>query len=256
MPPRPEQQLQATLTLDRGGYTVRATRANGQPVPDAWGELEASLSVPRQFDAYSQRPLGSATGSWSGAWDRQFAPEQAQIAARAWVAAPGYVTAAVTETLRAAPLMAEELAQPFWSGQPPCRQGFTDFEVAQAALGLPVARLAAPPAGASLDGVAVEVTMGTATFTTRYALFGGAWLALLQRTSAEPYEGAGWGEARYDPEAVNVAVDGTQGYLVRHYDAWVLNWKLDNVGLELRAPVAALSADELAQLAAQVEVKP
>jgi len=254
--PRAEQQLRAALTVDHDSYTLRAVGADGQPVSGAWGELETSISVPGQFDMFSQQPLSAENGTWSGVWDRQFKPEQAQIAARAWAAAPGYVTATVTETLSGTPLTVEETALAFQTGAPPCRQQFADPAAAQVALGLPLARLTLPPAGAALVGVAAEVVPAQATFTTRYELANGAWLALTQRATSERYDSAGWGAARYDPEASVVAVGATQGYLIRRYGVWTLNWKPSDTGLELRAPLGTLAADDLVQLAVHVQTAP
>jgi hypothetical protein len=112
------------------------------------------------------------------------------------------------------------------------------------------------PAGTALRAILTEATDGATTTRTQYDLPGGAWLELTQRVSAEQYEGAGWGEARYDPEAQQLAVGAARSYLVRRYGAWLLNWKLGTAGFELRTPVDALAAEELAGLAASVQLMP
>lgn len=254
--PRPDQQLRATLALDRSGYALEARTSDGQPVAGAWGELEASFSVPGQFEAFSSRSLAAANGTWTGGWDAQMRPEQAQIVARAWVAAPGFVTAALTQTVSTAPLTAEEAGRVFGGGWAPCRQEFADPTAASAGLGLPIARLATLSAGAALLAVQAEVVPGWAMITTRYDLPNQAWLTLTQRVTTEQYDSAGWGETRYDSEAQPVLVGAEAGYLIRRYDVWVLNWKLGTTGLELRAPASAFSADALTQLAAGVTLAP
>jgi hypothetical protein len=256
VPPRPDQQLTATLALDRSGYELEARGADGQPVPGAWGAMEADFSVAGEFDAFTSRPLRSGSGAWADGWDAQFQAERAQIVARAWVAAPGYVTAALTQTLSSLPLTPAEVARSFGSSPPPCRQQFADPAAASASLHLPVARLAGPPAAVAMLGVQAEVVPGWMTITTQYVMPNQVWLDLTQRATTAQYESAGWGEARYDPEAQQVQIGSASGYLVRHYGIWTLNWKLGTTGLELRAPASGLAAAELVQLATTVEVAP
>lgn len=254
--PQPDQQLSATLVLDRDGYEIQARTSDGRQVDGAWGELEASFSIAGQFEAFTGRPLSVGNSRWSGAWDGQMQPERAQIVARAWVAAPGYVTVALTQTVSTAPLSSDEVTRALGGGWAPCRQQFANPMAASSHLGLPVARLTAPPPGASLVTVQAEVLPGWATITTRYDLPNQSWLDFTQRVTTEQYYTAGWGEARYDPEAQPVSVGAEQGYLIRRYDVWVLNWKSGSTGLELRVPVAALSSDELVHLATTVETSP
>jgi hypothetical protein len=255
-PPRPEHQIAATLAVDAGGWQVRAHDANGQPVVGAWGAIEAGFLVDEQFSGFSSGLLGRKnTGAWSGSWDPQMRPEQARIAVRAWVGAPGHVTAVLTETTGNTPMSAEQQAHAFWEGALPCRQTFADAAAAHQVLGLPIAELRTLPAGAALRTVQAEITPGWVTLTTQVELANSAWLTLVQRSTTEQYEGAGWGEARSNAEARVVPVGGETGYLILRYGLWVLNWKVGAVVMELRAPAAALSPEELARLAAQVEVQ-
>jgi hypothetical protein len=55
--PQPDQQLSATLVLDRDGYEIQARTSDGRQVDGAWGELEASFSIAGQFEAFTGRPL-------------------------------------------------------------------------------------------------------------------------------------------------------------------------------------------------------
>lgn len=254
--PHPEQLLQATLAIDRNGYAIRVTGTRGEPAAGAWGQLEASFSVSDQFESYTAHPLDTGSSQWSGGWDGQLRPEQARIAARAWVAAPGYVTAALTQTVSATPLTPAEQARAFWSSPAPCRQRFSSPAAAQAALKLPLARLDGTSLNTTLAGVDAEILPGWATITTRYDPPDAAWLDLTQRLTSEQERGARWGEARYDPEAREVAVGSARGYLIQQYSRWVLNWELGASGLELRAPAAAVSADDLIGIAARVALAP
>jgi len=148
-PPGPVQQLQARLQADRDGWRLRVTDATGQAPPGPlWGELEAASP-----NAATVRPLqDSADGTWSAAWDEHIRQGDGQIIVRAWVAAPGYVTAAVTQTVPGegdARLM-------FGAPEPPMHQTFTTLETAQAAVDFPVAHPGSLPTGAELTTVQVE----------------------------------------------------------------------------------------------------
>jgi hypothetical protein len=71
--------------------------------------------------------------------------------------------------------------------------------------------------------------------------------------SSERYDGAGWGQARYAPEARPASVVQATGYVIQRFGWWVLDWKVDNVGFELRAPLPALSLDDLVTIVAGVQ---
>jgi hypothetical protein len=82
-----------------------------------------------------------------------------------------------------------------------------------------------------------------------YRLPDDVWLELTQMVTAVQYASAGWGQARYAPEARPVTVGQATGYLVRQFGWWVLDWKEGDVGFELRAPVQAFSLEELLNVA-------
>jgi len=68
-----------------------------------------------------------------------------------------------------------------------------------------------------------------------------------------PGRSAGWGQARYAPEARPVTVGETRGYVVQQFGWWTLDRKVGDVGFELRAPVLALSLEELVNIATGVQ---
>jgi hypothetical protein len=249
-PPEPAQRLIAELQADGIGWQLQVVDANGQiPVGPLWGVLEAASPN----GAYT-RPLQDTTdGTWSAAWDSHLIEDEAQVIVRAWVAAPGYATAAITQTVPGegdARLM-------FGTWEPPERQTFATLEAAQATLDSPLYRLGQLPAGATLAGVQVETRADRdrrwMDVIQTYRLSDGDWLELTQMTTTEPYASFGWGQARYAPEARSAMVGPTTGYVVQRFGWWVLDWKLDDVGLELRSPTQALSLEDLLAIAASIE---
>lgn len=69
----------------------------------------------------------------------------------------------------------------------------------------------------------------------------------------EQFESAGWGQARYDPEAQVVHVSDATAYLVKQFDWWILDWKVGNIGFELHAPARVVSVDQLLRIAESVQ---
>jgi hypothetical protein len=114
------------------------------------------------------------------------------------------------------------------------------------------------PAGAELTTVQVETIQyesGQRTNITQvYRLSGGTWLEMIQMVNTERYESAGWDQARYAPEACPATVGQTTGYVIQRFGWWVLDWKVDDVGFELQAPVQAVSPDELLTIAASAQL--
>lgn len=257
-PPTPEQRLHAELTTDRGGWRLHASDPAGRRLPaSAWGVLEAALTSTRGSGGAVRTLAPSADGIWSASWSYTSAPGLVSSVIRAWVAAPGYVTATIVQAIPSEqPLSAADLAQRFSTGPEQCRQIFSDLAAAQVALRTPLAQAPALPAGTAFHAILTEWVDRETTIHSQYDLPGGAWLELTQRVTAEQYEGAGWGEARYDPEARQLAVGTTTGYLVRRYGTWVLDWKIGTIGFELHAPDEALTAEELAGIAASVQSMP
>jgi len=248
--PEPEQRLVADLQADREGWHLHVTDANGQVPPGPlWGFQEIASS-----HSASAGPLrDSPDAIWSAVWHEHEWDDESDICLRAWVAAPGYVTAAVTETVPGA----GEARCMLGAGESPLGQTFTTLEAAQAATEFPLYRPGSLPGGAALDGVRIETVTfdggSQADIHQSYHLADDLWLELTQRARTEPWAGFGWGQARSVPEARPVAVGQTTGYVVQRFDWWVLDWRVGDVGFELRAPVTALSLEDLLAIADSVE---
>jgi len=135
----------------------------------------------------------------------------------------------------------------------PARQTFASLETAQAALDLPLYRLDPLPDGATLDDVQIEIKTHAERRWTNvyqsYRLPDDTWLELTQMITTAQYASAGWGQARYAPEACPVTVGETTGYVVRQFGWWMLDWRVGDVGFELRAPVTALSLEDMLAIA-------
>jgi hypothetical protein len=176
------------------------------------------------------------------------------------VGAPGYLTAIARQTfgLSGAKTLFDNAMTLFGSYFSPNTQTSDTLQAAQAAAGVPLYRLNAAPAGASLDSVRAEVSTGSdiRSVTTRqsYQLSSGAWLELDQHYISPPDTSDNWGEARYDIEAQALSVAGQPAYLRQSLGWWTLDWKIGDDGLELRAPVSAISPENL--IAAAGGVKP
>ena len=76
------------------------------------------------------------------------------------------------------------------------------------------------------------------------------WMAPYSPTCRRP---AAWGRARYAPDARPVSVGQITGYVVQQFGWWMLDWKVGDVGFEVRASVTALSLEELLTLATGVQ---
>jgi hypothetical protein len=246
------QRLVADLQVDRDGWLLQVTDPEGRvPSGPLWGELEAASP-----GSILARPLDDRAGAaWWGTWDEHMRATQGEICVRAWVAAPGYAATAMVVTLPGTGdrpcLLAGE--------KPSYRESYLSLDAAQATLAYPLYRPGHLPAGARLESVVVETRSheprGWGDATQTYRLAGDApagWLELSQQATAEPYPGFGWGQARHDPEATVVTVGGTAGYAIRRSGQWLLDWKCGDAGLELRAPLDALSLEALVAVAAGV----
>ena len=249
-PADPTLWLIAELEADRDGWRLRVTNGTSQiPSGPLWGFQEVTSP-----NAASAGPLrDSADGTWARAWDAHMRQDESQICMRAWVAAPGYVTAAITQTVP----RTGDACRMFGMWEPPARQTFASLEAAGATLDFPLFRPGALPDDTTLDSVQVETTADRdRRWTDVYQLYrlpGGDWLELTQMVTTARYESAGWSQARYAPEARLVSMGRTTGYVVQRFGWWVLEWKVGDVGFELRAPVEALSLEDLLATATGVQ---
>ena len=248
--PNPTQRLVAELEADRDGWRLRVTDVTGQVPPGPlWGFREVVSS-----NTAAAGPLqDTADGTWSGAWDDYMRQDDGQIGLRVWVAAPGYVTAAITQTVPGE----GDARRTFGAPRPPMRQTFPSLAAAQAALDFPLYQPGWLPAGAALDAVQVETMAyeeGQRTNVTQaYRLPDDTWLELIQMVTTEHHASAGWGGARYAWEAHPVTVGQSTGYVIQRFGWWMLDWKVGDVGFELRAPVSALSLEDLLAIATGVQ---
>ena len=235
--------------VDQVGWRVRVTDAAGRvPAGPAWGKFE--MASPNSYGYISLQQ--SVTGLWAGAWEDSGQSPSSQV--RAWVAALGYVTAAITQTMPGTGDVNTLFGMPA-AAQRPIPQSFTSLDAAQTVLDFPLYHPAHLPGGAQLNSVSVETgSGGEVNVSQAYYLPGNTWLELTQIATAEQYEGAGWGQARYDQEARPASVNSSAGYLTQRFGWWILDWKVDDVGFELRAPVSAFPQDDLVAMAAGVQL--
>jgi hypothetical protein len=245
--PNPTQQLIAKLNADRSGWRVKVTDGRGHvPNSPMWGAMEAAT-----YESFYAGPLNEkAEGEWSGTWPDHI--EGNETVVRAWVSAPGYVTA-----IASVMVPGNRSGKTMFEAQPPPRSIFPSVEAAQAALNLPLYKPKQLPPDAALDRVEVEDNVYDHNRNTSvseiYPSAGNSWLELMQLNSTEEYAGAGWGRARYDPEARQVTVSGSTAYLVKQFDWWILDWKVGNVGFELQAPARVISLEQLLNIAQSVQ---
>jgi hypothetical protein len=255
--PTAAQQLTAGLELDWDGWHLRVTDADGHsPQGSVWGIDRGS------FRWRNERPLQESNdGQWSGQWDRSFtASGQNYIVMRAWIAAPGYVTAAVTQTLLSDSASSSAgISQRFGMGEPPTRRTFASLEEAQAELNAAIYRPALLPDGTVLEDIVHWDIISydgqrplRVNLVQTYRLPGEMFLTLNQ-SAAEGYDARLWGTARYAPDAQLMAVDNTTGYLIQHFGFWLLDWKVNEQVFELRAPMSAISIEQLLDIAAGVQ---
>ena len=140
------QQLLADLKVDATGWSLRVTDLSGHvPAGPLTGLLEASAADSSAV-SYSSYPLpDNSAGTWSESWtDNHFGIGHTVV--RAWVGAPGYLTAIARQTFGPG-----AVSTFFDTALSPRTQTFDTVPAAQAALGIPLYRLGATPAGASLD---------------------------------------------------------------------------------------------------------
>ncbi len=238
------QQLKFNLECDLSGWKLQVRDASGGiPTGPLWGELEAFVANTAQAI-----PLrDTREGTWSGVWaDTRELQNVGQIGVRAWVSSPGHVTAI-------AHFGSDDR---FGFSYPVAQQTFTSPAAAQAVLDFPLYWPKQLPTGAALYVTQVETTTygenRRAAVTQVYLLPGGSSLRLVQMVTTERYANAGWGTARYAPEAQVVAVGPIGGFAIQRFGWWTLDWKIGDVGFELQASAAELSLQDLQSIAASM----
>ena len=246
--PEASQQLIAQLRADRKGWQLSVTDARGQaPNHPLWGGLQAGTSNILQGKGLED----NAQGEWSAGWDMPM--DEARIVVHAWIAAPGYAIAAITQTVPGGDNGRTPLDEP----PPAPPKVFDSRESAQAALGFPLFAPKTLPLNAALDHVEVETIdydhNRRTNVTQAYRFARSGWFELIQMNWTDPSKSGGWGRACCDYEAERVTVNGTTGYLVKQFDWWVMDWKVGNVGFELHASAQVISREQLLNIAQSIE---
>ncbi len=123
------------------------------------------------------------------------------------------------------------------------------------ALSFPLLGLSPVLVGSTLQNVRIERCCGKEpteiTVDPQVKMPDGTWIVLTQMAPSGTYASAGWGIARYDWEARQFDIHGTTGYAIERFGWWYLDWKVGQMGLELRAPVN-LSLTELVSIALKI----
>jgi hypothetical protein len=94
--PTPDHVLRSRLEADRAGWRFVATdRAGNVPPAPHWLVVEAGTPAPSHRNWLADAP----DGCWAGGWGEMFrGRDDTPIVVRAWLAVPGYVVAAATQT--------------------------------------------------------------------------------------------------------------------------------------------------------------
>ena len=197
----------------------------------------------------------NSDGAWSGVWNRDELAGNGTIALRAWVAAPGYVTTAITQTFPA-DAQSEYASRLFGATSSPW-QTFDSLALAQAALQVPLYRPTWLPANTTPDVIQVKSEdMGDgrqSDIIQSYRLPGGGRLRLTQMVTTISYTYGRQGRVREFPEVRWVTVGQVAGVLVQRSGWWILDWEIGEVGFELQAPASAISLEDLVAIAAGVK---
>ncbi len=247
--PDPSKYLRVDWRLDRTGWHLGVKNAADRVPPGPfWGEIGAAS--PNSLCSGPLHGEQSAPGAWAGSWNEYSLPVGSQIIAEGWIATDGYVTAVFIQTLPGEGDAGQMLGL-YDLG--PKRENFSTLGAAQATLDFPILALSPFVIGSTLENVQVERCCGKNPDQTsveqQVELSSGVWLVLTQIVPSTNYESAGWGQARYDQEARQVEVRGQTGYAIQRFGWWYLDWKVGQMGFELRAPAAWLSIDDLSGIA-------
>ncbi len=248
----PTRRLTPNLQMDQAGWRLQVSDAAGQVPPGPlWGELEIVFP-----DGTSAGPLqDSAQGIWSDGWKRGEPHQDGPIVMRAWVAAPGYVIATVTQTFP--PGAQTEYADRLFGATPSPWQTFDSLAQAQATLNIPLYRPTWLPASTTPDAIQVKSEgMGDgrqSDIVQSYRLPSGGRLRLTQMVTTISYMHGRQGRVREFPEVRWVTVGQVAGVVVQRSGWWILDWEIGEVGFELQAPASAISLEDLVTIAASVK---
>lgn len=250
--PDPTNHLNVDWQVDRSGWRLSVKNADGQVSPGPfWGEIGAVS--PNSLCSGPLRGEQPGRGEWAGSWEDCSFAENSQVIAGGWIAAQGYVAGVFSQTLPGEGDAGQMLGL---SVTRPKLENYSTLDAAQATLDFPVFPLAPGLNGSSLENVQIERRSGEGASRTtveqQVRLPGGGWMILTQMSTSASYESAGWGLARYDFEARQVAVRGQTGYVAQRFGCWYLDWKVGEMGFELRAPAAYQSLEDLLEIASRL----
>ncbi len=247
--PDPSKYLHVDWHLDRIGWYLEVKNRAGQVPPGPfWGEIGAAS--PNSLCSGPLRGEQPEPGIWAGTWSEYSVPSGSEIIAGGWIAADGYVTAVFTQTL---PGEGDTGGMLGLYGVGPKREDFSNLRSALASLHFPIPALSPLVVGSTLESVQVERCCNKdpawITVEQQVKLPDETWLVLTQIVPSSSYESSGWGQARYDREARQVEVRSLTGYAIQRFGWWYLDWKVGQMGFELRASIASLSIEDLLGIA-------
>lgn len=250
--------LKLSLAADRAGYRLEATDGLGRQLGSvAWGGMQAVFG-----NGSTEGPLlDSANGDWSVQWPSDLTPNNRPVTVRAWAGARGYV-AAVTIVALPGERGAEDLGWVEGGAAGPQHNTYYSLDAAQKDLNDPSSVVMSPaklPQGATLNRVEVDLHGGqggvyrsVVAATQYYRTAGGRWLLLTQRWGGSPNANEGADLARHDPAAQAIRVGQADGFLLRHEEWLVLDWKAGDMAYELAAPAQESSPAALLDIAAGI----
>ena len=240
--------LNVNWQVDRNQWRLSVKSATGQvPSGKMWGEIGIASS--NMLSAGPLRGHQPEPGTWTGSWFESSVPpipDSAQEITGGWVAAEGYVTAVFFGTL---PGEGDARQMSGLSYPGPQRQDFSTLNAAQRLVNFHLFALSPLLSGSMLKNVRIERCCGKEltqiTAEQQVRMPGGGWIALMQMAPSGDYASAGWGIARYDWEAHQLAIHGETAYAIERFGWWYLDWKVGQMGLELRAPTNMSLTDVL-----------
>ncbi len=253
MPDR-THHLSVDWQVDRNQWRLSIKDGNGRvPSGKIWGEIGLASS-----NTLCAGPLPAhhpAAGIWTSSWS-EFSlpaiPENAQEITGGWVAAEGYVTATFLRTLPGQG-DARQMSGLFYPGLQ--REDFSTLSAGQRVLNFRLLALSPLLSGSTLRNVRIERCCGKEptqiTAEQQVKMPNGDWTALMQMAPSGDYASAGWGIARYDWEAHQFDIHGETAYAIERFGWWYLDWKVGQMGMELRAP-ATLGQLNLLRIARKI----
>jgi hypothetical protein len=213
-----------------------------------WGEVFAAS--PDSSCTISITGDQTKPGEWAGTWEGCELPKDSQVIAGGWIATEGYLTEEFSWALPGEGDARQMLDRP---PDVPAWESYPDLQSAQATLDFPIMALSPLLEGSSLADVQIQRPReGGSSWTIveqQVRLADGSRMILAQAAAPAGQENAGWGRARSEEEANQVAVQGETGFGIQQFGWWYLDWQVGAISYELRAPVAWGSLEDLIDVA-------